>query len=360
MTTNHIYQLDSLDRWPFPDKSVNCIVTSPPYWGLRDYKVKGQLGMEKTPEEYVVNIVTVFREAWRVLKDDGTLWLNLGDTFMGGKGANGASQAYSQHADAINRKALVSTAPGDFRPNDRPHAKLKAKQLVGIPWKVAFALQDDGWILRQDIIWNKKNCMPESVSDRCTKSHEYIFMLVKSRKYFYDAKAIAEDAIYDVSGDGTRVRKARQREENKGIPSEERAGIRPAAFKNAALFDGKHSDKQGETASALPTSKKRTYEGFNGRGFDKSTGKRNKRDVWSMATAQFPDAHYAVFPKELPYNCIRAGCPAGGIVCDPFTGAGTTMIVAIALGMKFVGLELSPKNIALAEARCKKELGLFS
>lgn len=358
MILNKIYQGNVLDAWPFLDKSLNCIVTSPPYWGLRDYKVKGQLGMEKTPEEYVEKMVRVFREAWRCLRKDGTFWLNLGDTYMGGKGANGASQAYSQHTDALNQRALIETSPGDFRPNDRPHPTLKAKQLVMIPARVAIALQADGWILRQDIIWHKKNCMPESVTDRCTKSHEHIFMFVKQRKYFYNHLAIQESAIYDINGDGTKARKARVRAENKGVPDEqrERAGIRPAAFLNAAKFNGKHgTDKQSQIAATIPTSKGRTYEGFNERGFNMESGMRNKRDVWSMATAQFPDAHYAVFPEELPYNCISAGCPTGGLVCDPFTGSGTTFLVAQQLGRDFVGLELSQDNIDLSLRRLQKE-----
>lgn len=184
---NKIIQRNVLETpWPLEDNSIDCCVTSPPYWALRNYGVAGQIGMEATPELFVQDLVKVFEEVKRVLKPTGTLWLNLGDTYYGGKGTNGASMAYLNNDRVLNKKALLATAPGEIRPNDRKIDGLKPKDLVGIPWMVAFALRSAGWYLRQDIIWNKPNPMPESVKDRCTKSHEYIFLLSKSGQYYFD------------------------------------------------------------------------------------------------------------------------------------------------------------------------------
>lgn len=308
-----------------PDQYVNTWITSPPYWGLRNYGVDGQLGMEHTPEEYVEKMVEVFREARRTLTDDGTLWLNLGDTWMGGKGSNGASQAYRErHPDKtfINEKALVATAPGEIGPNDRPHPFLKAKDMVGIPWRVAFALQMDGWYLRQDIVWSKPNPMPEPTKDRCVKAHEYIFLLSKSRKYYFDYEAIQEPAVYS------------------GI-----AGMDGTGFKDPVEHKGKHSK-----AGMLRKRKQYKYM---------DTGMRNKRSVWECPTKPYPGAHYATFPPELIEDCVKAGCPADGRVGDMFFGTGTTGFVAQAQGRNWIGIELNPESVKLAQDRMIQGFNLF-
>lgn len=267
---------------PLADESVNCVVTSPPYWGLRDYGVSGQLGLEPTPDEYVAHMVEVFREVRRVLRKDGTCWLNLGDSYAGsGKGPTGhngiGNQTQRQGFDSP--KAVIP--PG-----------LKPKDLVGIPWMVAFALRADGWWLRSDIIWHKNNPMPESVTDRPTKAHEYVFLLTKSARYFWDAKAVAEPA------------------ESGRWP-----GIGPQ--------HGKERDRNEkyEPMDAHPT--------------------RNCRSVWTIATSPYKGAHFATMAPKLAERCILAGCPVGGIVFDPFVGSGTTVAVAVKLGRRGIGLDLS-------------------
>ncbi len=301
-------------------ESVHCIVTSPPYWGLRDYGVDGQIGLEPTPEEYVANMVGIFHELRRVLRDDGTLWLNLGDSYANdGKwgGTTGGKHAGALHGQNVGR--------------GKRDTGLKPKDLVGIPWRVAFALQADGWWLRQDIIWSKPNPMPESVTDRCTKSHEYIFMLSKSARYYYDQESIKEPAIYCD-------------QENPDA----------AVYKDARSFDGKHTDKQRGHG--------RRHAGFNDR-WDRMTREqqcsamRNRRDVWTVATAPYKGAHFATFPPDLIKPCILAGCPQGGTVLDPFLGSGTTAQVAIETGRNYIGVELNPKYIELAERRIREAAG---
>jgi len=274
-----------------PDNSIHCCVTSPPYWGLRDYGCPGQLGLEPTPEEYVAKMVTVFREVKRVLRDDGTLWLNLGDSYNGSGGAGGD----------YNKGGLKEGQPKYGR---KFTDILKPKDLVGIPWRVAFALQADGWYLRQDIIWHKPNPMPESVTDRCTKAHEYVFLLSKSARYYYDADAIKEPS----------VEPPREREKNNG-------------------------------ESAVET-KMRGHDCNCG-----NDGTRNKRDVWTVATHPYPEAHFATFPPELIKPCIKAGCPEQGIVLDPFMGSGTTAEVCCNHGRQYIGIELNPEYIVLAQDR---------
>lgn len=274
------------------DRSVNCCVTSPPYWGLRDYGVDGQLGLENTPNEYVDNLVRVFREIRRVLKHDGTLWLNLGDSYAGNcsQSSNNGRAGYGNP-----REKIVS----------RLFDGIKSKDLIGIPWRVAFALQADGWYLRQDIIWHKPNPMPESVTDRCTKSHEYIFLLSKSQKYYYNNESIKEQASPDTS--------VRDRDSTK-------LNNCPGRTKMGGL-------------------KVNNYE------------YRNKRDVWTIPTQPFSEAHFATFPKDLIRPCIRAGCPANGIVIDPFMGSGTTACVCIEENRNYLGIELNHKYIKIAENR---------
>jgi DNA modification methylase len=349
-----IYVGDVLDRLSeLPDGSVRTCITSPPYWGLRDYgtatwlggdegcdhlgkpmatkaninrncgtgndvknatareffretcakcgatRKDDQLGLEATPEEYVANMVAVFREVWRVLADDGTVWLNIGDTYATGSGGN------STTSDKQRSSAGTIMTP---RPAYRDGV-IKPKDLVGIPWRVAFALQADGWYLRQDIIWAKPNPMPESVRDRCTKSHEYVFLLSKSPRYYYDHEAIKEPSVTNTEGQS----------------------IRFGGSKYGDSDDPKHATKSGNV-----------YE---------DTGKRNKRDVWTIATKPFKGAHFAVMPEALVEPCVLAGSAEGDTVLDPFTGSGTVAVVALRHGRNFVGTELNPEYAKIAYDR---------
>lgn len=303
-----------------PDNSINCCVTSPPYWGLRDYGVDGQIGLEDTPDEYVSRIVEVFREVRRVLCDDGTLWLNLGDSYTGvGGGPNsGLAKLADKHAPRKNPRNQNRDDRGDVpRVKRKLLAKHKQKSLLGIPWRVAFALQEDGWFLRQDIIWHKPNPMPESVTDRCTKAHEYIFLLTKNSKYYFDNNSIKEKSVTTVN------RKTPPTEEYKGgkTPSE---------------VTGKMTNRGGKSlAYAYP----------NGIPF------RNKRSVWTVTTKPFKGAHFAVMPQDLVEPCIKAGCPIGGVVLDPFAGSGTTLLVASKLGRDAVGIELNSEYVSIIKER---------
>lgn len=313
MKLNHILQGNVLDRMKdLPDRSIQCVVTSPPYWGLRDYGSDGQLGLEETPEEFVENLINVFREVKRVLKDDGTVWLNLGDS-------------YSQTADlGIGGSAKQRSNKGSNSVKRNIRNGLKPKNLVGIPWRVAFALQADGWYLRQDIIWHKPNPMPESVTDRCTKAHEYIFLLSKSAKYFYDADAISEKAkYYNITG------------------------MDATGYKDAHSFSGKHKNLMDKGQNIHSMHVKRSK----GEGEPYTEGKRNKRSVWRITTKPYKEAHFAVFPEELPTLCIKAGSKEGDVVLDPFFGSGTTGWVAQRLGRKWIGIELNPEYIKIAEKR---------
>lgn len=311
-------------------------VTSPPYWGLRDYGSEGQLGLESTPEEYVTNMVEIFNEVRRVLKNNGTLWLNLGDTYFGGGAGNygsGISTAshHGQHITNFRNKIKI---PG-----------LKAKDLIGIPWMVAFALRSAGWYLRQDIIWSKPNPMPESVTDRCTKAHEYIFLLSKNKKYYYDQDSIKQPAK-DPEDD---IRRSNaQNWNNKSAPDNKRNGLRPRKSGNKKRKDGIErgcpKDSTSNVCSSVP------WEGV----------MANKRTVWEVTTKPFKEAHFATFPPELIVPCIKAGCPEDGIVLDPFHGAGTTGMVARKLNRNYIGIELNPEYIAISEKRMEKELGMFN
>ena len=318
-------------RERFAPESVQCCVTSPPYWGLRDYGVEGQLGLESTPELYVAKMVEVFREVKRVLKDDGTLWLNLGDSYAGsGKGIGADGTVYGGEKQRTNAgsiglpvlkdKSRSSTLQGgkDTQNNalgaGNLNHGLKPKDMVGIPWRVAFALQADGWYLRSDIIWHKPNPMPESVTDRPTKSHEYLFLLSKSERYYYDADAIAEPL--DRPEEGNR--------------------------KTPARFGGADKWEEAQKQSRLHSGNE--YLGT-------LNGTRNKRTVWTVATSPYAEAHFATFPPKLIEPCILAGCPSGGLVLDPFAGSGTTIQVAQQLGRQGMGIELNPAYITLADTR---------
>lgn len=311
MTTNcytksHILLGDSLTILKdMPSQSIHTCVTSPPYWGLRDYGVEGQLGLEKTPDEYVQNMVSLFSEVKRVLTDDGTLWINLGDSY-----ASGSKNRTFDQASANSKLAGGKlTQQQSLVQQSKIVAGLKPKDLVGIPWRVAFALQKDGWYLRQDIIWHKPNPMPESVTDRCTKAHEYIFLLSKSPKYYFNNEAIKEPAKRP-EGPGNRKKY--------DVPRQ-RQGT------NANITEGLHKIGPKET--------------------------RQKRSVWTVTTKPFKGAHFATFPPDLIEPCILAGCPEGGVVLDPFFGAGTTGLVAQKHNRKYIGIELNPEYIKIAEKR---------
>ena len=301
---------------------VHCCVTSPPYFGLRDYGVEGQLGLESTPDEYVAKMVEVFREVRRVLRDDGKVWLNLGDSYAAGKAGRTDHGTNDPTVGLVgNSKGAVS--PGKVVPRKAPPG-FKPKDLIGIPWRVAFALQADGWYLRQDIIWAKPNPMPESVRDRCTKAHEYIFLLSKKRKYYYDHDAIREPFASDYSRDAIK--------KNRGA-----GGQRPA---------GNNFSKQARHKDGLKTPATRADRAalLNPMG-------RNRRSVWTVAPKPFKGAHFAVFPPDLIEPCILAGCPEGGTVLDPFGGSGTTAMVAEKHGRNAILCELNPDYVALAEKR---------
>lgn len=299
-------------------ESVNVCVTSPPYYGLRDYGTDGQIGMEQTPEEYIEKLVEVFREVRRVLRPDGTLWVNIGDSYATTSGGQPPTNT---------RNSCGHTAK-------KVPAGYKKKDLIGIPWMLAFALRADGWYLRQDIIWQKPNCMPESVKDRCTKSHEYIFLLSKSPKYYFDAEAISEPIAEST------VKRCMQ-----NIDAQEGSYRQPGKTNGpmkAALprFGGsKYGDS---TAAEARTKSGKEYI---------AKARRNKRDVWSVSTHGFKGAHFAVFPEELIRPCILAGAPAGGVVIDPFFGSGTVGAVAMQEGRNFIGIELNPEYVSIAKNR---------
>lgn len=357
-----------------PEKSVQCCVTSPPYFGLRDYGVDGQIGLEPTPSEFVAALVEVFREVRRVLKDDGTVWLNLGDSYArnparGGSGPGGKNGAYS---DTYSKASKV-------RQFDPKSENLKEKDLVGIPWRVAFALQADGWYLRQDIIWHKPNPMPESVRDRCTKAHEYIFLLSKSPAYYFDAGAIAEDQVKGTAGSRFDSGKTEQHQQGRAQSGQRKQAIRAvelaekhgltdqhiAAIRSVGISDaGKAkvttngTGKNDPRVQALADEAKAALGGYY-REF-LIPEKRNKRSVWTVSTKPFKGAHFATFPPELIEPCILAGCPAGGAVLDPFGGAGTTGMVADRLGRNAVLIELNPAYISIAQNRIQGDAGMFA
>ena len=289
-------------------ESVDMCVTSPPYYGLRDYGVEGQLGLEESPEKYIDRLVEVFREVKRVLRDDGTLWLNIADCYAGsGKGAAQYPDNAAKYKQGTNKgmvgasKTTTVKTPG-----------IKHKDLIGIPWMLAFALRADGWYLRQDIIWHKPNPMPESVTDRCTKAHEYIFLLSKREKYYFDSDATKEPAK------DTKV----------------------SGSENPPRFGGKKYGENNERFYATKSGKPYQY-----------TGLRNKRDVWSVTVRPFRGAHFATFPEALVEPCILAGSRRGGAVLDCFNGAGTTGVVCAKTGREYIGIELNPEYVRMSEER---------
>jgi len=291
-----------------PADSVHCCVTSPPYYGLRDYGVASQIGLEPTPDEYIAALVAVFREVRRVLRPDGTLWANIGDSYAGNPASGGRSSSAVFHGSGLN-------AISDHQTPSKAYKRLigyKPKDLLGIPWMLAFALRVDGWYLRQDIIWAKPNPMPESVTDRCTKAHEYLFLLSKNERYWFDAAAIAE------------------------------AGVGRETY----FGSDRYSAGSGRNDSGP---------------YNKTPARmRNKRSVWTVASEPFPDAHFATFPPALIEPAILAGCPKGGTALDPFAGAGTTGLVADRLGRNALLIELNPLYAGMGERRIWRDGPLFA
>lgn len=342
---NTIYHGDCLDGLKMlPSEFVNCCITSPPYYGLRDYGKDGQVGLEKTPEEYIQKLVEVFREVKRVLRKDGTLWLNLGDSYA----ATGKNRTEAQASANSSLSGGKTTQAQILKQQSKITAGLKPKDLIGIPWMAAFALRADGWYLRQDIIWNKPNPMPESVTDRCTKAHEYIFLLSKSNKYYFDHEAIKEPIAASTMADNRLM----QDDYETGRPER---GFPGQASKGSGLLK--------------PKGNRKTFRGggkyTNNKSFDNSTvvennsvGNkppelfvRNKRSVWTIAPAQLKQAHFATFPTKLIEPCVLAGCPEGGLILDPFMGAGTTALVAENNNRNYIGYELNEDYITIAKSR---------
>jgi DNA modification methylase len=307
---------DCLDLLPTLDaESVQCVVTSPPYYGLRDYKEDGQIGLEKSPEEYVAALNTVFRQIHRVLKPDGVAFLNLGDSYVGYKGGK---YCVNQASSRLKQNSHVPKA------HDRvtPHTTgLAQKQLMGIPWRVAFALQADGWYLRQEIIWHKNNPMPESVKDRCTKSHEQVFLLSKNARYFWNYEANMEEAAYD--------------------------GRKDCQMKGSAKYEG--VDIPGAKANSFHVGGHTRWTFKDGKAY------RNRRSVWSIPTKPSREAHFAMMPPRLAELCILAGSRPGDVILDPFAGAGTTGMVARQLQRRFIGIELSKESCQIAHRRIYAE-----
>ena len=301
---NNIYTGDALRILrKFPNESVDCIVTSPPYYGLRNYGVSGQIGLEQSPEQYIKRLAKVFIACHRVLKKEGTLWIVIGDSYAGsGRGIGD-----------INRKGIQQKASyvGEFCKPYRLNG-YKNKDLIGIPWQLAFALRKNGWYLRQDIIWHKPNPMPESVKDRCTKAHEYVFLLTKSARYYFNHNAMLEPAKYD------------------------------GRAKNAYNGSTKYANM---TAQGIHKGGKRWANNIGG------VPARNKRSVWTVPTRGFKGSHFATFPPDLIRTCIEACCPPDGVVLDPFMGAGTTALVTKELGRNYVGIELNEEYVKLARER---------
>jgi DNA modification methylase len=350
MTKQHrILVGDCIDMMrTLPDQSIHTCVTSPPYFGLRDYGVDGQIGLEETPGELVARLVEVFREVRRVLRNDGTAWVNMGDSYAGSWGAQGRPQGDGQMSGRSVASARRINEHPRFQSGTGVRGRemgMKSKDLMGMPWRLAFALQDDGWYLRQDIVWNKPNPMPESVRDRCTKSHEYIFLLSKSKKYFFDQQAILEPCSPNTHARLSQDVQAQIGSERAAGGAKSNGNMKAVARKTNGVGWGhgtdaderqrgrvKDNDSMDSALAIMPT-------------------ERNKRSVWTVATHSFKGAHFATFPPNLIRPCVLAGSPRGGVVLDPFGGAGTTAVVAMQEGRKSVLCELNPDYAAMAERR---------
>lgn len=306
---NQVYNMDCLEGLKQLDSdSVHCCITSPPYWALRDYGIPGQIGQEDSPAEYVEKLCAIFTEVYRVLRPEGTFWLNISDTYCGTGNKADYFDPKNPKGRTGQKKAKNNRIPG-----------LKPKDLCGIPWRVAFALQDMGFYLRQEIIWHKPNCMPESVTDRCVKSHESVFLFAKNQRYFFDYQAIREPVTQSTI---------------------ERA-------KRAVSENNKYTaGAPGQAAQAINKPRSRMSADI--------PQWRNKRSVWLISTRPLKDAHFAAFPRALIEPCILAGCPVGGVVLDPFMGSGTTAMTAKSLGRQYIGFELNPEYISICDKRIKE------
>lgn len=310
-------------------QSVNCVVTSPPYFGLRDYGHDGQIGLEASPDAFVAKLVEVFREVKRVLRDDGTVWLNLGDSYASSTKGSGGKNGNLNTPSGNNEPAYFSH-PRKFNHD------VKDKDLLGIPWRVAFALQADGWYLRQDIIWHKPNPMPESVRDRCTKAHEYIFLLSKAERYYFDSEAMQEPASKGAAGSEFHTGKTAAHQLGRASTKPRTSGNK--SHKYVTAYDGSDTEEHRTKAGLMNIA-------------DTPWETRNRRSVWTVATKPYKGAHFATFPPDLIRPCILAGCPKDGTVLDPFGGSGTTALVALEEGRKAVLCELNTDYIALAHKR---------
>lgn len=333
---NIVYNMDCVEGLKtIPDNCIDCCITSPPYYALRDYGVDGQIGLEDTPQAYIDRLTEVFTEVLRVLKSEGTLWLNIGDSYWGGGWRNAS---FNEHSGNI-QKGSKGTYCGDTMPACKgKQGDYKPKDLIGIPWMLAFSLRSAGYYLRQDIIWHKPNPMPESVTDRCTKSHEYIFLLSKSQRYYFDHEAIQE-------------------------PANTQKEINP---KFGGTKYGDNDDKHFQTYSGnewKPKTKNCQYDGQTPNTMhmrreqglpDQEYIVRNKRDVWSVNVKPDSVAHFATYPEELIRPCILAGCPKEGIVLDPFMGSGTTARVAMKLDRNYIGFELNPEYCKIINTKTRE------
>ena len=310
METNTIIRNDCLAALKdMPDESVHCCVTSPPYYGLRDYGIKGQVGREATPEQYIAKLAEIFMEVYRVLKTDGTCWLNISDTYCGTGSKGGLTDPKNPEGRNGQKVSIAQNVAG-----------CKHKDLIGIPWMLAFALRDRGWYLRNDIIWQKGNAMPESVKDRLTRSYEHIFLLAKSQKYFYDAAAIAEPIAEDTA--------------------RRYMGGRGGSHKYSGEVPGQAGGQSFNRPRKAGEIKEEDISLF-----------RNCRDVWLINTVPYRGKHFAAYPPKLAERCILAGCPEGGIVLDPFFGSGTTGLAAVRNGRQYIGIELNGEYCVLAGER---------
>ncbi len=342
MTTARVVQGDCLDVLrALPAGSAQTCVTSPPYYLLRDYGVDGQIGQEESPEAFIGRLVEVFREVRRVLADDGTLWVNIGDSYA----TTSKTGEYAPNGSTIKQGVKLEQMRATGRPSKG--GGLANKNLIGIPWMLAFALRADGWILRQDIIWHKPNPMPESVTDRCTKAHEYVFLLSKGPRYYFDAQAIAEPSSGKQPGNASHKHADAYAEGDEAhrtksglVGYAERQRSKRDSFKRenskrAAVMPGQsvgtHRPDREESAYSLET--------------------RNKRSVWTISTRPFKEAHFATMPLDLARTCIRAGSRPGDTVLDPFMGAFTTAYAALELGRNALGAELNAEYIAIGEQR---------
>ena len=342
-----IYVGDALQRLKeLSDNSVDCCITSPPYWGLRNYGVFGQLGLEKTPEEHIAALVKVFREVHRVLKPEGTLWVNYGDTYA--SSVNGRAAAEVVNDNRTFRDKPFSTVVG----------KLKPKDLVGLPWLLAFALRDKvGFYLRSDIIWYKPNCMPESVKDRPVKAHEYIFLFSKSPHYFYNYNAILEPVAANDNGNfqhpnalsfARMVKEPERPRHNDSQHRLSRGKGNNKSFRGGGVYIHNQSFQNNAGIDRQTAGNK-----------ENPTGLRNRRTVWSIASHGFSEAHFATYPPELVRPCLLAGCPVGGTVLDPFGGAGTTALEAERQQKNSVLIELNPEYAVMARHRIEQDCGMF-